>query len=356
MMKIDGRPVAIRDGESILEAARRSGAFVPTLCWDERLAAQGSCRLCIVQVDGRLVSSCTQKARDGLEVVTTNAEIDGLRRGLVELTLSLVPEGPCPKCAELGTCELHALADRYGVGRDRPRRFAGALGGAPKEDPNPLLGRDYSRCIDCYRCVRICDEVEGDDAIVAKGRGFATTIATFFDGGLEDSPCELCGQCIHTCPTGALFDKKMRARIEERAIRPEEIQRGDTICNYCGTGCGITIQTARGALLGVTPQMQAPASLGALCVKGQFGLEWLESKDRLTAPLLRTADGSFREATWDEALGVVASGLARIRDAHGPDALAGWASARTTTEANYAFQRLFRGAIGTNNLDNCQRT
>ena len=357
MMKVDGRPVEIRTGENILQAARRAGAFVPTLCWDERLAAQGSCRLCIVKVDGRLVSSCTQAARDDLEVVTTDEEIERLRKGLVEMTLSLVPEGPCPKCAQGVTCELHELAQHYGVGAGPgPRRFAGALGGVTKHDDNALLGRDYSRCIDCYRCIRICDEVEGDNAIGTKGRGFATTIATFFDGGLEESSCELCGMCIHTCPTGALYDKKMRSRMEEMAVRPEEIQRVDTICNYCGTGCGITLSTARDELLGVTPQMHAPSSMGALCVKGQFGFEWLESSDRLKTPLVKTPDGSFREASWDEALDLVATGLARIRDEHGPDALAGWASARATTEANYAFQRLFRGAIGTNNIDNCQRT
>lgn len=353
---IDGRPVELHDGESILQAARRAGAFVPTLCWDDRLAAQGACRLCIVKVDGRLVSSCTQAAKDGLSVVTSDEELDRLRKGLVELTLSLVPEGPCPKCAELGTCELHALVRHYDVREDGARRFAGALGGAAKDDPNPLLGRDYSRCIDCYRCVRICDEVEGDDAIESVGRGFRTTIATFFDGGLEDSPCELCGQCIHTCPTGALYDKKMRTRLEDEAIRPEEIQRVDSTCNYCGTGCGVTLNTARGRLLGVTPQMHAGSSKGALCVKGQFGFEWLESPERLRAPLRRGPDGALHETTWDDALDFIAAELRRITDAHGPDSFAGWASARTTTEANYAFQRFIRGALGTNNIDNCQRT
>jgi predicted molibdopterin-dependent oxidoreductase YjgC len=358
---LNGRTVAFRNGESILEAARRAGEEVPSLCYDPRLKAYGSCRVCVVKVNGRVGASCTTPAAPGLEV-TVDDEVVGLRRTLVDLTASLLPEGPCPQCRLDGTCEFHRVAKSVGAAPAQDgRRFAGPAGGEVNPDPNPFLGRDYSRCINCYRCVRICDEIEGDSALAARGRGFDATIATWFDRGLEESSCELCGQCIHTCPTGALSDRKMATRIaevEERTGLPivaDDIVRKQSVCPYCGTGCGITLNAARGELLGVTPVMDAPASEGALCVKGQYGIDFIRSPERLTTPLIRDGE-RFREASWDEALDLVASKLAANRAAHGPDAFAAWASARTTSEANYLLMKVARGVIGTNNIDNCQRT
>jgi predicted molibdopterin-dependent oxidoreductase YjgC len=332
------------------------------LCYDPRLKAYGSCRVCVVKIGGRIAASCTTPAAAGL-AVTTDDEIAGLRRSLVELTASLLPAGPCPQCRLEGTCELHRVAAEVGaaVGTDDPRRFAGAPGGAVNPDPNPFLGRDYSRCINCYRCVRICDEIEGDNALAAKGRGFDATIATWFDRGLLDSTCELCGQCIHTCPTGALSDRKMATRIAEVERRvglpivADDIVRKQSVCPYCGTGCGVTLNAAHGELLGVTPVMDAPASEGALCVKGQYGTDFIASPERLKTPLIRRW-GRLREASWDDALDLVARRLIENKRDHGPDAFAAWASARTTSEANYLLMKVARGVIGTNNVDNCQRT
>jgi predicted molibdopterin-dependent oxidoreductase YjgC len=357
--KLDGRPVPFRAGESVLEAARRAGHEVPSLCYDPRLAAYGACRVCVVKVSGRVVASCTTRAAQGLEVVTDD-EIASLRKSLVELTGSLLPsDQPCPQCRLEGTCEFHRVA--AAVGADLDGRFAGAAGGARDPDPNPFLGRDYSRCINCYRCVRICDEIEGDNALAVRGRGFDATIATWFSRGLEESTCELCGQCIHTCPTGALSDRKMAtkiAEVEKRVGLPilaGDIRRAESVCPYCGTGCGVTLNAAHGELLGVTPVMNAPASEGALCVKGQYGTDFISSPDRLTTPLVRRW-GRLREATWDEALDLVAARLVDNRGQHGADAFAAWASARTTSEANYLLMKVTRGVIGTNNIDNCQRT
>ncbi len=351
-LNLDGKPFVFEPGESLLAVTRRAGAEVPSLCYDERLKGYGSCRLCVVRVNGRIGASCTLKAEPGMNVSTADDEIRTLRRGLLEMTMSLLPEGPCPKCREVGCCEIHTVARQVGAGSGR---FAGIAGGEFKDDGNPFLGRDYSRCINCYRCVRICDEIEGDNAITVRGRGFGATIATWFDGGLEESSCEFCGQCIHTCPTGALYDKKMLAKMPAD-LKSEEIKRVDTTCPYCGTGCGLTLETARGELLGVVPQMHAGASEGALCVKGQFGVDFVDSPDRLKTPLIRNADGTFREAGWDEALDLVASKLDAVRHEFGPDAFAGWASARTTSESNYVFMKFVRGTMGTNNVDNCQRT
>ena len=376
----NGRVVGFTDGESVLRAARRAGLEVPSLCFDPRLAPYGSCRVCIVKVGGRIGASCTTAASEGM-VVTVDDEVAELRRALVELTGSLLPEGPCPKCAiagaglgeRVGECEFHGVARSVGAtsiagtqANTEPKaeaRFAGAPGGAVSPDDNPFLGRDYSRCINCYRCVRICDEIEGDNALAARGRGFDATIATWFDRGLEQSSCELCGQCIHTCPTGALSDRKLSSKIAEverkthLPIAASEIVRAESVCPYCGTGCGITLNAARGELLGITPTMDAPASDGALCVKGQYGTDFISSPDRLTTPLIRDArGGELRAASWDEALARVAEKLSENKRNHGPDAFAGWASARTTSESNYLFMKFARGVIGTNNIDNCQRT
>jgi predicted molibdopterin-dependent oxidoreductase YjgC len=354
----NGKTVGFRQGESVLEAARRAGQEVPSLCFDPRLKAYGSCRVCVVKVNGRVAASCTTPCAPGLEV-TVDAEIAGMRKTLVELTGSLLPEGPCPQCRLEGVCEFHRVAKS--VGASAQPRFAGAPGGAKSEDDNPFLGRDYSRCINCYRCVRICDEIEGDNALAARGRGFDATIATWFDRGLLQSTCELCGQCIHTCPTGALSDRKMTTKIAEvekktgLPIVAADIERKQSVCPYCGTGCGITLNAARGELLGVTPIMDAPASDGALCVKGQYGTDFISSPDRLTTPLIRDGEG-FRPASWDEALDLIAEKLTKNKREHGPDAFAGWASARTTSEANYLLMKITRGVIGTNNIDNCQRT
>jgi len=355
--QLDGQAVPFRDGETVLQAARRAGHEIPSLCFDPRLEAMGACRVCAVKVNGRIAASCTARAAPGLEV-TVDAEVRALRRTLVELAGSLLPGGECPRCRLDGRCEFHRVADGVGA---RPGRFAGAPGGARHADDNPFLGRDYSRCINCYRCVRICDEVQGDTALAVRGRGFDATIATWLDRGLEDSSCELCGQCIHTCPTGALTDRKLEARlaeVERRSGSPvaaAEIGHTRSICPYCGTGCGVDLRTARGELLGVGPVADAPASEGALCVKGQWGTDFVSSPDRLRAPLVREGD-RFREASWDEAIGIVAERLLENRRRHGPDAFAAWASARTTSEANYLLMKIARGLVGTNNVDNCQRT
>jgi formate dehydrogenase alpha subunit len=344
---VDGSPVEFRPGESVLEAARRAGAAIPTLCYDPRLDPAGSCRLCLVLADERPAAACALPAQPDMRVTTKDAALDDYRRTLLEMVLSENPDD-CPKCEQLGPCELHSLAEQYGA---RAGRFGGgARSGEAKADDNPFIIRDYSRCIYCYRCTRICGDVEMAHAIVPIGRGFETKIATAFDGGLKESPCTFCGQCVQTCPTGALFDKKMFGRA-----KAEEVTRVPTVCNFCGTGCGINLHVAGGEVIGTTPDFGAPANAGALCVKGQFAWDFIHSPDRLTTPLIK-ADGRFREATWDEALDLVASRFRDIKERHGSDAFCLWASSRTVSEANYLFQKLARAVIGTNNVDNCART
>ena len=340
MMKIDGREVDVQPGDTVFEAARRAGLWIPSLCWDERLGPGGHCRLCVVRVKGRRLpaASCATPAETGMEIEADTQELRELRRDLLGMTLSEIPDGECPRCRTSAPCELHALATRLGVKRDR---FSGRTSGEARPDPNPFIARNYDLCISCFRCTRICGEVEGDHAIVSAGRGFDTRIATPFDRDLAESPCTFCGQCVQTCPTGALTDKKWRGPADASV---------KTTCVYCGTGCSLNLHAKDGKVVGVTPDLEGPANRGALCVKGQFGFDFLHSPDRLKTPLIRKGDG-FREASWNDALDFVAR---RFRDYRG-DAFYAIASGRAPNESAYLLQKFARTRMGTNQVDNCAR-
>ncbi len=217
-------------------------------------------------------------------------------------------------------------------------------------DPNPLILRDYTQCISCYRCTRVCNELEQAHAIAPAGRGFASRIAAFADRGLAESPCTFCGQCINTCPTGALLE---RPRTEHAAKPADTTVK--TTCPYCGTGCSLLLEVADGRIVGARGDPGSPVNRGSLCIKGQFGWEFAQDPERLATPLIRGKDG-FRRASWDEAYDLVAERFSAIKRESGPDALVFWSSARATSESNYVFQKLARAAVGTNNIDNCART
>ncbi len=349
--RIDGRQVTIEPGESVLAAASRVGISIPTLCHDSRVSDSASCRLCVVKVDGRRlpVASCAQQLEAGMEVTTHDADLDAWRSTVVSLVLSEnpEPEEECTRCIELGPCALHTLAGQVGAS---PDPFSGTVSGIRPDDSNPFILRDYTRCISCYLCTRVCDEVEQAHAITSIGRGFQTRIATPFDGGLLDSPCTFCGQCIQVCPTGALMDRKMLGKA-----RAGETTSVRSICPFCGTGCGVNLQVAEGKVIGVTPDWSSPASGGALCVKGQIGTDFIHSPDRLTTPLVRR-NGELVEATWEEAYNVIVAKYRQILEESGPQAFVFWSSARSTNEGNYLMQKMARAVIGTNNIDNCART
>ncbi len=336
-------------GQSILEATRVLGIEIPTLCYDHRVRASASCRLCVVKVKGRRlpVSSCAHALEPGMEIITDDAELRGWRRTIISLVLSENPKEDCLKCIEIGTCELHALADKYGV---EAGHYGGVTSGNRSDDSNPFILRDYSRCIYCYRCTRVCGEVEQAHAIVPAARGFRTRISTPMDGDLLESPCTFCGQCIQTCPTGALANRKMLGKATA-----DEVEKVRTVCPFCGTGCGINLHVARGKVIGVTPDWDAPVNDGSLCVKGQFGMDFIHSPDRLTSPLIRR-NGTFAEVSWDEAYDLIAARFSQIKRESGADAFAFWSSSRGTSESNYLMQKFARAVIGTNNIDNCART
>ena len=312
-VRVNGVGVRCADGSRVLDAVSEAGFDVPTLCFDERVGAQGTCRMCLVEVEvnGRKeqVASCTAFAEDGMSVAShTDARWDAFPRL-------------------------------------RPRDKAA-------HDENPFIQRDYDYCIACYRCTNVCNDWEQAAAITVDGRGQDSSIFTFFGNELIDSPCTFCGQCINTCPTGALTDRK----VVSQDIAAGDVDRTQTVCPYCGVGCGIELLTHDGEIIGAEPDFTAP-SRGSLCVKGQFASwEFVRSEDRLRYPLIKRSDGTFRRGSWDEALDLVASKFKGAIAEEGPDSIVCWASARVVTEANYLMQKFARVGIGTNNIDNCSRT
>ena len=354
MMKeltIDGSVVPFEEGETLYEVSRRHGETVPTLCYDERLEPLGACRMCVVEVEGmaKPVASCTTAAQAGMVVSTKTAAIESHRKALVDLVVSENPANAhIDPLRGKASQELAHLAVRY---ESDGSRFQGKRSGASRtDDPNPMILRDYDHCISCYRCVRVCDEQEGDYAISVSNRGFRTQITTEFDGLLEDSECTFCGQCVQTCPTGALADKRALKHEET----PGELEATRSVCPYCGVGCSVDILTKGDTIVGVQPAMDGPANEGALCVKGQFAWEWVQHPDRLKEPLVRV-DGELVPATWDEALDRAAEGFRKIKEERGRQAVYAVASGRAPHESAYAVQKFIRVNFGSNQIDNCSR-
>lgn len=358
---LDGIEVPFTDGETIYQVAERHRREVPTLCYDPRLESFGACRLCVVEVEGvrNPVASCTTNATAGMKVKTRSEPLDKHRKTLLELVASEnrssgdrgAAESPCgvDPLRGFASQELSTLVARYGV---TGTRFVGKTSGhSRKDDPNPFILRDYDLCISCYRCVRVCAEQEGDYAISIANRGFETQITTEFDHVLGESSCTFCGQCVQTCPTGALADKKALRAVD----LPGKLEKTRTICPYCGVGCAVDILTKGDTIVGVQPAMDGPANEGALCVKGQFAFDHVQHEGRLKTPLVRDAKGVLVPASWDEALDRAAAGFAKARTDHGPHSVYAVASGRAPHESAYTIQKFIRAGFGSNFVDNCSR-
>ncbi|NNE94392.1 MAG: molybdopterin-dependent oxidoreductase [Verrucomicrobiales bacterium] len=350
-MTLDGGIVKFVDGETIYEVANRHRKEVPTLCYDERLEAFGACRLCVVEVEGirNPVASCTTKAADNMVVKTSTEAIDKHRKTLLELVVSENRNVDVDELSGYASQEMTNLVDRYEA---RTGRFCGEQSGTTNtDDKNPFILRDYDNCISCYRCVRVCAEQEGDYAINVMNRGFHTQIITEFNHDLRDSQCTFCGQCVQTCPTGALGDKKALRDADTEG----EVKKTRSICPYCGVGCSVDLLSKGDKIVGVQPAMDGPANEGALCVKGQFAFDFIQNNDRLKKPLIRRDDGELHECEWDEALEFAAAGFKKARDEYGRHSIYGVASGRAPHEAAYTMQKFIRSSFGTNYIDNCSR-
>ena len=351
-LALDGEEIAFQPGETLYEVAQRRRREIPTLCYDPRLEPFGGCRLCVVELEGARnpVASCTTMAVDGMVVRTRTPAVEADRRVLMEMVASENRDADVDPLHGYASQETARLLDRYEA---RTGRFAGALSGTSRpDDENPFIQRDYENCISCYRCVRVCAEQEGDYAISVMNRGFETQITTEFGGFLKDSSCTFCGQCVQTCPTGALGDLKALANKDV----PGETKTTRTVCTYCGVGCAMDVMSRGDKVVGVLPAMDGPANEGALCVKGQYAFDFVHHEDRLATPFVRDeATGELRPAAWDEALDRAATGLSEVIEKHGRGAVYGIASGRAPHEAAYMMQRFIRAGLGTNNIDNCSR-
>jgi formate dehydrogenase alpha subunit len=349
---INGKEYTGKSGQSILEFAGVNGIEIPNLCHDPRLIPSGSCRLCLVEVEGQRgpVCACTFQIEPGMVVKTETEEIRSIRKTVLEL-LFYEHRGVCTTCDENGDCKLQRYAYEYQLSDDI---FQQPAGGERRENyttGNEALEYDVDKCIRCGRCIRICEEVQADRALTFKSRAASVEVTTAFDIPLNDSTCELCGQCISSCPTGALYERAAKGKGQCK-----DLVRTRTTCPYCGVGCQIdlNINPKTKRIVRVTSEVGCIPNDGNLCVKGRFGMDFVTSDKRLTAPLIKR-NGKFEKATWEEAIDLVASKLGEIKAAHGANSIAGLSSAKCTNEDNYVFQKFIRACIGTNNVDHCAR-
>lgn len=346
---LNGTVYEAEPGQTILDVARANNVNIPTLCYLSELSPFGACRVCLVEVEKApaLVAACTAPVMDGMNIQTHSKRALDARRFVVQLLVSCHPLD-CMTCEKTGDCTLQDLA--YDLGVTNPREDEGDRHKYPIDSSNPFIIRDYNKCILCQRCVRVCDEIQGIVAIKNINRGFDTKIATAYDGLLQDSNCVFCGQCVQACPVGALVPKKALGKG-----RPWEMQEVRTTCPYCGVGCQLNLHTKGEQIVSISAVEDASPNKGRLCVKGRFGYDFIYSEERLKTPLIKE-NGAFREASWDEALDLVAKKFKQIIAESGPDAIAGVSCARSINEDSYQMQKLFRAVIGTNNIDHCART
>ncbi len=389
-LTIDGQPITVPEGTTIWDAARKLGIDIPVLCHDPRLAPVAVCRVCAVEVKGARVAqaACIRQVEAGMEVQTQSEKIERSRKMLTELLLADHPI-PCVKHQKNGDCELELLGERYGLlkapasnGQSRPAiRFRPHVSENGHDASSPVIAVDHNACILCDRCIRGCDDIQNNEVIGRTGKGAQAHIGFDLNSPMGTSTCVSCGECAAVCPTGALFNKALTVNValpETKAVK--------SVCPYCGVGCAITYHVKDNKIIQVSGR-ESPVNHGRLCVKGRYGFDYALHPQRLTVPLIRRPefyprgplsddvrgeDGqwkrkpggivdyaevmpAFREATWEEALTLVASRLKGIRDQHGPNALAGFGSAKCSNEEAYLFQKMIRTAFGTNNVDHCTR-
>lgn len=347
-LTIDGKEVQAPKGSTVLEACRYNGIKIPTLCHDPELSSPGGCRMCVVEIEKmrNLPASCVTEAMQGMVVRTKSENVIEARRTVLELLVANHPLD-CMTCEKMGNCSLAEYAYEYGVKGDV---FVGEKTQYPIDDSNQFIVRDMNKCILCGKCVRVCEEIQGRSIIDFAYRGFNTRVTPALDLPLGESECAYCGSCVAVCPVGALTEKSMRG-----TGRPWEITKVKTTCPFCGTGCNFDLNVKDGKVIGVTSNETSPVNGRHLCVKGRFGTDYIHSDRRITTPLIKR-DGKFEEASWDEALDLVAQKLGAVKAQYGPDAIGALSSARCTNEENYLMQKFMRAVVGTNNVDHCART
>jgi len=349
-LEIDGMSVTVPAGTSVMRAAALAGISIPKLCATDSLEPFGSCRLCLVEIEGRrgTPASCTTPAEAGMKVSTQNDRLAKLRRGVMELYISDHPLD-CLTCAANGDCELQDMAGAVGL-RDVRYGFDGDnhLNQA-KDESNPYFTFDPSKCIVCSRCVRACEEQQGTFALTLDGRGFLSKIAAGMNEDFLDSECVSCGACVKACPTATLIEKRVidMGQPERQVL---------TTCAYCGVGCSFVAELQGDRVVRMTPHKDGKANYGHSCVKGRFAWGYASHKDRITRPMIRASiEEAWREVSWQEAIAHAASEFKRIQAKYGRGAVGGITSSRCTNEETFLVQKLVRAAFGNNNTDTCAR-
>ena len=353
-LEIDGEMITVQAGTSLMRAAVEAGIQVPKLCATDSLEPFGSCRLCLVEIEGRkgFPASCTTPAEAGMKVRTQSPKLQELRKGVMELYISDHPLD-CLTCSANGNCELQDMAGvtglrevRYGVGNQK--------GGAhhldsKKDESNPYFTYDASKCIVCNRCVRACEETQGTFALTISGRGFESRVSPGQDQPFMESECVSCGACVEACPTATLQEKTviMLGQAEHSKI---------TTCAYCGVGCAFKAEMKGNEVVRMVPWKDGKANEGHSCIKGRFAWGYATHQDRVTKPMIRKSiHEAWREVSWDEAINYAASEFRRIQAKYGKDSIGGITSSRCTNEETYLVQKLVRAAFGNNNVDTCAR-
>jgi formate dehydrogenase major subunit len=349
-LEVDGRAVAVPSGTSVIRAAALADVAIPKLCATDSLEPFGSCRLCLVEIEGRkgFPASCTTPVEAGMKVRTQSERLAKLRRNVMELYMSDHPLDPF-ECKAGGKCELHEMADAVGLVQVRYGDGGRNHHDAPVDDSNPYFAFDPSRCIVCSRCVRACDEIQGTFALTIEGRGFNSQMVAGQHEHYIDSECVSCGACVQACPTDALMEKSVLAKGgADRAVV--------TTCGYCGVGCSFKAEVRGDEIVRMVPNKDGLPNHGHSCVKGRFAWGYATHPDRVKRPMIRRRiSDPWREVSWDEALSYAASEFKRVQAKYGRGSVGGITSSRCTNEEAYLVQKLVRAAFGNNNVDTCAR-
>jgi formate dehydrogenase major subunit len=349
-LEIDGESITVPTGTSIMRAAMDAGVKVPKLCASDNLEPFGSCRLCLVEIEGRkgYPASCTTNVADGMRVRTQTAKLAKLRRGVMEMYISDHPLD-CLTCSANGNCELQDMAGVVGL-RDVRYGYDGANHlSSVKDTSNPYFTFDPAKCIVCSRCVRACEEVQGTFALTIDSKGFASVVSAGQNESFLGSECVSCGACVQACPTATLMEKSV---IELGQAEHSVV----TTCAYCGVGCSFRAEMKGNQVVRMVPNKDGHANHGHSCVKGRFAWGYASHKDRMTKPMIRSKiTDPWKEVSWDEAIAHAASELRRIQQRYGRNSIGGITSSRCTNEETYLVQKLVRAAFGNNNVDTCAR-
>jgi formate dehydrogenase major subunit len=348
-LEIDGFKVTVPAGTSVMRAAASIGIEIPKLCATDSVEPFGSCRLCVVQIEGGrgMPASCTTPVGEGMKVVTQNQKLADVRRGVMELYISDHPLD-CLTCASNGDCELQDMAGAVGLREVRYKPVSTHLG-ATKDTSNPYFTFDPSKCIVCSRCVRACEETQGTFALTIDGRGFDSKVSAGQNQDFLSSECVSCGACVQACPTATLMEKAVIDNGQpEHAIV--------TTCAYCGVGCSFRAEMKGEQVIRMVPDKDGKANHGHSCVKGRFAFGYTTHKDRITKPMIRASiKDAWQEVSWEVAINHAASELRRIQAKYGKDSIGGITSSRCTNEETYLVQKLIRAGFGNNNVDTCAR-